>query len=70
MWRPLDTSADAARRQTAAYRAMSPSDRVRIAATMSDEVRVITAAGIRRRHPEWSDEQCAAELARIVLGDV
>jgi hypothetical protein len=35
---------------------------------MSDEIRAVTEAGIRHRHPEWTDDEVQAELARIVLG--
>ena len=66
MWRPLDTTDDARRRQIAILRSMSPSQRVAIAASMTDEVRSIAEAGIQHRHPEWSPEQRATELAAIL----
>lgn len=66
MPRPLDTSIDAYRRQLDAYRSMGPAERLRLAAEMSAEVRAIAESGIRRRHPDWSPEARAAELARIL----
>jgi len=45
MRRPADTSEDAKRRQTAAYRAMTPEARLRLIDSMSQEVRVIAKAG-------------------------
>ena len=60
---PADTSPEARDLQVAAYRAMGPGRRLMEALRMSEEVRHITAAGIRARHPEWS----AAEVERAVV---
>lgn len=65
---PLDTSPTARARQREAFRRMSPEQRVALAAEMSDEVRAITEAGIRDRHPAWADDEVQAELAAIILG--
>lgn len=66
MPRPLDTSIDAYRRHLDAYRSMRPGERLRLAAEMSAEVRALAESGIRRRHPDWSPDARAAELARIL----
>jgi uncharacterized tellurite resistance protein B-like protein len=66
MDRPLDTSAEARRRQLAIYRSMTPSQRLQLAATMSDEVQAIAESGIRHRHPESTAVERAAELAGIL----
>jgi len=66
MPRPLDTSIDAYRRQVDAYRSMEPAERLRLAAEMSADVRALAESGIRRRHPDWSPDARAAELARIL----
>jgi hypothetical protein len=68
MGRPLDTSRDAFERQLAALRSMTPEARIRLADDMSQAVRQLADAGIRRRQPDLSDEDRAAVLARIVLG--
>lgn len=68
MARPRDTSAAAFERQLATYRAMTPGERLDIAATMSDEIRVLAEAGIRGRHPAYTDPQVADALALILLG--
>lgn len=47
---------------------MTPEERAALAAEMSDEIRSITEAGIRHRHPAWTDDDVRAELAAIVLG--
>jgi hypothetical protein len=68
MLRARDTSAAAYQRQLDAFRAMTPGERVAIAAAMSDEVRALAEAGIRDRHPESTDAQVAYMLAEILLG--
>lgn len=68
MPRARDTSDLARARQRGALREMSPATRLAIAAALSDEVRALTAAGIRARRPGDSEEQIARAFARIVLG--
>jgi hypothetical protein len=68
MLRARDTSGAAFERQLEAYRAMTPGERVAIAAAMSDEIRVLAEAGIRDRHPAYTDAQVANNLAEILLG--
>lgn len=66
MPRPLDTSIDAYRRQLDDYRSMEPAERLRLAVEMSSDIRALTESGIRRRHPDWSQDARAEELARIL----
>ncbi len=68
MIRPRDTSEEASRRQFEAIRAMAPGERLEIAVAMSDAVRQIATAGIRDRHPAFTDAEVAAALARLMLG--
>ena len=68
MVRPRDTSEPAFEEQLAAFRAMTPGERSAMGATMSDEVRRIAQAGIRDRHPTYTDAQVADALAEILLG--
>lgn len=68
MGRPLDTSGDAFDRQVAALRSMTPTTRLRLADDMSQAIRELTEAGIRRRQPGLSDEDRAVVLRRILLG--
>lgn len=63
-----DTSPAARRRQLDGYRSMAPADRLRLADAMSREVQELARAGIRRRHPDRSDEEQAAALEDLVLG--
>jgi hypothetical protein len=65
---PLDTPSTALERQREAYRRMTPEQRMAVAAEMSDEIRAVTEAGIRHRHPAYTDDEVRAALAAIVLG--
>jgi hypothetical protein len=51
---PLDTSDEARQRQVAAWIAMGPEKRVRLAASMSDDIRRVAAEGqaMRTRRSE------------------
>lgn len=64
-----DTTPDAANVRRAIYRRMAPAQRCAIAARMSADARAIALAGIRRRHPEYDDDQARLALFRLVLGD-
>jgi len=63
-----DTSAAAAAHQLELYRLAGPQRRVEIAAELSDAVRELARAGVRLRHPEFSDDQVRRELLRIFYG--
>jgi hypothetical protein len=67
--RPADTSADAQRAQDEVYRKLGPQGRIRIMFQLNDMVRAIAIAGIRRRHPDYDDEQVKLAFARLTLGD-
>jgi len=66
---PRDTSSDAAARQRDWYRACGPERRGELALEMSEEARELTRAGIRARHPDWSEVEVSDELHRAMLGD-
>jgi hypothetical protein len=65
---PLDTPLPALQRQRDTFRRMTPQQRVAVAVEMSDEIRAVTEAGIRHRHPAYTDDDVRAALAAIVLG--
>jgi hypothetical protein len=48
----------------AILRMKTPAERVAMAADANRTARYLMAGGIRLRHPEWSDEQIAAEVVR------
>jgi hypothetical protein len=66
---PPDTSEEAFRIQTEAYRRLAPEARVDLMLQMSEEVREVAAAGIRRRHGEYGDNQVRLALYRLMYGD-
>jgi hypothetical protein len=66
---PADTTPEAWRVQVEVYRRMSPSRRLELACQMTDSLRRVVAAGVRARHPEYSEEQVRLAFARLWLGD-
>jgi hypothetical protein len=64
----IDTTPRAAAIQLQLYRNATPSRRVQIAVELSDAVRETAVAGIRRRHPEYSDSDVALSFLRLVYG--
>lgn len=42
---------------------------MRLALEMSEAARELTRAGIRARHPEYSDLEVEQALRRLILGD-
>ena len=53
--------------QIAAYRRMSPDEKLEIVQQMYWADWKLKAAGVRQQHPEWSEDQITAEVRRIVL---
>lgn len=68
MSRPMDTSPEARRVQLAIFRRLTGPERVAMAFEMSDAARALTEAGIRHRHPDWSDERVQEALIAHLLG--
>jgi hypothetical protein len=63
---PRDTSVEARQQQIAAYVAMGPAQRVRVAASMSDEIRQLALDGIIARNPA-RDQEAALDALRATL---
>jgi Rv0078B-related antitoxin len=68
MTRPVDTSPEAWRAHLDALRRMTGPERVAKAFEMSEAARALSEAGIRHRHPHWSDEQVQDALMELLLG--
>ena len=62
-----DTSPEAARRQTEALRRMGLSGRAALTFELMDDLRNVTQAGIRSRHPEYSDQQVIQAYLKLIL---
>ena len=63
-----DTSAAARRVQVEALRRLDGPTRLQMALEMSEEGRRVSLAGIRHRHPDWTDAAVHQELLRLMLG--
>ncbi len=67
--RPADTTIEAFKVQVAALRRLGLEGRARMTFELSDNLRAVTEAGIRHRHPEYDKEQVRLALIRTMLGD-
>jgi hypothetical protein len=65
---PADTTRAARAAQIRAWRALGPAGRLELALSMSDDVRTLTADGIRQRHPEKTDVNVFWAERRRLLG--
>jgi hypothetical protein len=63
-----DTTPQAAAVQLELYRAAGSAGRVRIAVELSEAVRQTALAGIRRRHPEFSEDEVADAFLMLLYG--
>ena len=62
----LDTKPEAAAVQEAAYRHLGNVGRLKVAFQLSDLVRALAQAGIRKRNPDYTAEQVVAALSRQI----
>jgi hypothetical protein len=67
--RPDDTSEDAHRVQGEIYAKMGGAARLAAAFALSETVKHLALAGIRHRHPNYTDEQVFHAWTRLKLGD-
>lgn len=67
--RARDTSVEADAVQIDAYRRMTPGARLRVALELTELSRRLVSAGVRRRHPEYSDEEVRLAAIRLWLGE-
>ena len=64
-----DTSPDAAERQAAVFRAMTPDQRLALAFQMADDAFDLAVDGVRHRHPTYTERQAWLAAVRLRLGD-
>jgi len=69
MWRPADTSEQADRIQFEIWRNMSADRKLRAIFEWSDLARATFEAGIRDRHPHYTDGDVRMARIRHELGD-
>jgi hypothetical protein len=65
--RPLDTSSDAEKVQIEIFRRMAPEKRLQSAALLSESCRTLIVEGIRKRHPNYNEEQVRLAVIRCLL---
>jgi putative SOS response-associated peptidase YedK len=63
-----DTSPEAQRIQVALWRRMSPIEKAQTVGRISRNVRQLSLAGIRQRHPLASERECEMRFAILTLG--
>ena len=63
-----DTSAKAAAIQRELHSKLGPEGRFCLAMQMSELARQFAEAGVRRRHPGYTDEQISREIVRSLYG--
>ena len=68
MTTPLDTTAAAAAVQRDIFRHMTTEERLHLALEMSESLRNIALAGLRRRRPDLDADRLVHELMRIMYG--
>jgi hypothetical protein len=55
-------------RELARLRAMTPTEKLRVAEALWREAHAITEAAIARRNPDWTREQVRQETRRLMSG--
>lgn len=63
-----DTSLEAAALQVAIHRQFEPAERFRLAIEMSEFARSLTRAGLRMRHPEYTEARLDDEMIKHLYG--
>jgi hypothetical protein len=64
---PKDTSKDAYLKQIEVLRKIGPQRRAEMVIELSDNLRSIVEAGIRSRHPEYTDQQVVQAVLSLVV---
>ena len=64
-----DTSPEALEVQLQCLRAMTPQERLRRVFAWSDQLRRMSFAAIRRRYPEYSEDQVRLKFIELTYGE-
>ena len=67
---PADTTPDADRVYFEALRRLGPTGRLRLTFQLHDRLRALARAGVKYRHPDYSEEEVRLAVARLMLGRV
>ena len=66
---PADTTPEARRVQVEVFRQMAPERRSALAVRLSRQLREVAEAGVRMRHPDYTQEQVRLAAIRLRLGN-
>lgn len=67
--RPSDTSPEAHEIQKRVWRRLGPAGRIALAVRMSEDLRDVTRAGIRQRHPAYTSDEVELALRMLLWGE-
>jgi hypothetical protein len=66
---PLDTTLEAARVYFATLKKLGPERRVQMAVELTRSMRRGVEAGVRMRHPEYTEDEVRLAVLRLMVGD-
>jgi hypothetical protein len=66
---PSDTTLDAHKKQIEILQKMSPEKRALISFELSDNIRQNAIAGIKKQHPDFTEQQVKLEVIRRCYGE-
>ena len=66
---PADTTPEAFEVQMAIYRKMTPDQAIQNVLALNRRARACATAGVRMRHPDYTDDQVRLAVIRMALGD-
>jgi len=66
---PADTTIDAARKQIGILQRLDTQTRAEMAFELSDNLRSIVEAGVRLRHPDYSEAKVQRQVLRLMIGE-
>jgi hypothetical protein len=64
-----DTTAEVLAVQRRILHRIGPAGRLAMMFELSDNLRLLAAAGVRYRHPQWDDRAVDREVIRLMIGD-
>jgi hypothetical protein len=67
--RARDTTPESHEAQLQTYRRLGATGRARLAGRLSADTRELTRAGIRARHPAYTEEEVELAIRRLLFGD-
>ena len=66
---PADTTPEAARVHYRSLARLGAAGRAKMTFELCDQLRVLARAGVRYRHPDYSEEMVKLAIVRIMLGE-